>query len=82
MILNSYDIMVFSYLHSGFVELDVVESLFVTAHLALQLVHSDGFLSQCVQLITVSSGRARLRQQLEMLNTTQVYLLFTGLAQL
>ena len=52
------------YLHSGFVELDVVQSLLVSAQLALQLVHADRFLSERVQLIAVGPSRPGVRQQL------------------
>lgn len=42
-----------AHLHSGLVELDVVQPLLVADELALQFVHADGFLAQGVQLVAV-----------------------------
>lgn len=52
------------YLDSGLVKLDVVKSLLVSGQLALQFVHTDRFLSECVQLVSVGPSRPCVRQQL------------------
>lgn len=53
-----------AHLDSGLVKLNVVQLLLVAAELALQFVHTDGFLSERVQLIAVGPSRPSIRQQL------------------
>lgn len=60
----AYDMSAVVYLDSGLVKLNVVESLLVSAQLALQFVHTDRFLSERVQLVTVGPSRPSIRQQL------------------
>lgn len=56
-----------THLHSGPVELNVMEFLFVARHFTLQFVHSHGLLSERVQLVTVRPQRTRVTQQLQVL---------------